>query len=116
MQASKSKIEPNKNIFKDADFWFSKGHIISTHGVQNNNIEMPNKENYNSVALDYYLSGVKIDPQHLGCVYNVGCCHYQLGKYANASKWFELAMKLDHTHQDSYIGKIMSNLKLGKNE
>jgi hypothetical protein len=36
--------------------------------------ERPKKENFDTIALDYYLSGVKIDPAHLGCVYNLGCC------------------------------------------
>jgi hypothetical protein len=30
----------------------------------------------NNIALDYYLSGVKIDPRHFGCVYNVACSYY----------------------------------------
>ena len=30
IEAKKNKIEPN--IFKDAQFWFTKGHIIQTHG------------------------------------------------------------------------------------
>jgi hypothetical protein len=29
MEAKKSKIE--SNILKDAQFWFTKGHIIQTH-------------------------------------------------------------------------------------
>ena len=35
----------------------------------------------NNIALDYYLSGVKIDPYHFGCVYNVGCSFYFEKKY-----------------------------------
>jgi hypothetical protein len=52
MQAPKLKIEIN--IFKDAQFWFSKGHTIQNA----KNLE----DNSDSVALDYYLSGIKIDP------------------------------------------------------
>lgn len=47
------------------------------------------------VAMDYYLSGVKIDPGHLGCIHNVGCCQYSVGKYLNAEKWFNLAIKVE---------------------
>lgn len=47
------------------------------------------------MALDYYLSGVKIDPSHIGCIYNIGCCQYFIQKYANAEKWFSLALKVD---------------------
>lgn len=66
--------------------------------------------------MDYYLSGVKIDPVHLGCIHNVGCCQYFTGKFANSEKWFDLAVKVDPLHQDSYIGSTMSSFKLGKYE
>ena len=62
------------------------------------------------------MSGLKINPAHLGCIYNVGCCHYFTGKYANAEKWFSLAIKADPTHLDSYIGKTVSCIKLGRYE
>ena len=66
------------------------------------------------VALDYYLSGVKIDPSHLGCIHNVGCCQYSCGKFANSEKWFNLGIKVDPFYQDSYVGSTLSSLKLGK--
>jgi Tfp pilus assembly protein PilF len=66
--------------------------------------------------MDYYLSGVKIDPGHLGCIHNVGCCQYSCGKYTNAEKWFNLAIKVDPLFQDSYLGSTISSLKLGKYE
>jgi tetratricopeptide (TPR) repeat protein len=72
------------------------------------------KQDRDTVALDYYLSGLKINPSHLGCIYNVGCCHYFTKKFANAEKWFSLAIKLDPCHLDSYIGKTVSCIKLGR--
>jgi len=67
-------------------------------------------------ALDYYLSGVKIDPTHLGCIHNVGCCQYFTGKYQNALKWFNLAIRVDPAFQDSYFGSTMASIKLGRYE
>ena len=74
------------------------------------------KQDCHTVALDYYLSGLKINPSHLGCIYNVGCCHYFTKKYANAEKWFSLAIKADPSFLDSYIGKTVACIKLGRYE
>jgi tetratricopeptide (TPR) repeat protein len=68
------------------------------------------------VALDYYLSGVKIDNSHVECIHNIACCHYISGKYLNAEKWFSLAIKVDPNHQESYFGCCVANLKLGNYE
>ena len=65
------------------------------------------------MALDYYLSGVKIDPEHYGCIYNTGCCHFLTGKYMNARKWFNLCIKVNPQCPDGYFGKAMACLKLG---
>jgi tetratricopeptide (TPR) repeat protein len=66
-----------------------------------------------NVALDYYISGVKIDPRHFGCIYNVACCHFFNKKFANSKKWFDLALKIDSTSLDSYFGRTAACLKLG---
>jgi tetratricopeptide (TPR) repeat protein len=95
----------NQDIFKNAEFWLEKG--INIQSSQRKNADA------NNVALDYYLSGVKIDPCHLGCTYNVGCCHYFNGKFVNARKWFSLAIKVNSEHLDSYFGLAASCLKLG---
>lgn len=113
MAAPKNKMEVN--IFKDAQFWFSKGHNIQLKSAKCQTDDSK-KDNSDTVALDYYLSGVKIDPSHIGCIYNVGCCQYFTSKFANADKWFSLAIKVDPSHQDSYIGKTMACLKLNKYE
>ena len=52
----------NKDIFKCAEFWLSKGYLIQNNSVANSN-KINVKENsknidVNNVALDYYLSGV----------------------------------------------------------
>lgn len=66
------------------------------------------------MALDYYLSGIKIDPQHIGCIYNVGCCQFAIGRFSNAEKWFHFAIQVDPQHQESYMGLTISLLKVGK--
>lgn len=70
------------------------------------------------VALDYYLSGVKIDASNLPCIYNVGACYFYIGKYHNSRKWFDFAVKaaIDQSHPcllDSYFGLSASCMKLG---
>lgn len=76
------------NIFKCADFWMSKGIMIQANTNQT-------QTDSNNVALDYYLSGVKIDPSHFGCIYNSACCYFYEKKYTNALKWFDIAIKID---------------------
>lgn len=66
-----------------------------------------------NVALDYYISGVKIDPSHFGCVYNLGCCHFFNGKYQNARKWFLLAINCNKSSLDSHFNVTCACLKLG---
>ena len=65
------------------------------------------------MALDYYLSGVKIDSTHYGCIFNAGCCHFFTGKFQNARKWFELATWVNPRRPDGYYGLALSCLKLG---
>jgi len=62
------------------------------------------------------MAGVKIDPRHFGCVYNSACCFYYDGKYRNARKWFELALKLKPHSQDALVGKTICCLKLGRHD
>ena len=65
-----NKSENIGDIFKNAEFWCNKGCII-----------LGDKSSSHAVALDYYISGVKIDPSHFGCIYNIGCCHFLAKKY-----------------------------------
>lgn len=90
----------------DANFWFQKGYAIQIKG----------EKNCEQVALDYYLSGIKIDKKHIGCIHNAACCYYLQGKFANAEKWFSLAIQADPTNQESYIGKTVAKIKLGDYE
>jgi tetratricopeptide (TPR) repeat protein len=62
-------------------------------------------------ALDYFLSGVKIDPQHYGCAYNCAYSYFVDLKYRNALKWFDLALKLKQTDEALY-GKAIVSFKL----
>ena len=66
----------------------------------------------NNIALDYYMSGIKIDPRHFGCIYNAACSHFYEKKYNNALKWFEIALKINPESYDSYFGKAITCLKL----
>ena len=50
------------------------------------------EEQRDLAALDYYMSGVKIDNNHLGCVHNLACCLFNSGKYANAAKWYSIGI------------------------
>ena len=78
---------------KDPEFWFSKGHNIqTTSGFSKDSASEQTQENKHSLALNYYLFGLNIKPRHLGCIYNIGCCQYFLGKFENARKWFHLAL------------------------
>lgn len=94
----------DNNIFKNADFWQSKGYVILSNSTEIDSV---------NVALDYFLSGVKIEPNHFDCIYNVGCCHFAANKFANARKWFNLAIKVNSTCADSYYGLAVACIKLG---
>ena len=107
----------NKDIFKCAEFWLSKGYLIQNNSAANSN-KINVKENsknidVNNVALDYYLSGGKIDPRHFGCVYNVGCSYFKAKMFVNAKKWFDFAIKIRHRDQDSQFAKAVTCIKLG---
>ena len=65
--------------------------------------------------MDYYFAGVKIDPRHYGCVYNIACTYFGEKKYANANMWFSRALKIDTT-ADALFGKSITALKLGLQE
>ena len=82
----KQAMMNDKDIFKSAEFWLNQGHQKCQKKALNVG---PDRH---SVALDYYLSGVKIDPEHYGCIYNTGCCYFYTGKYQNARKWFTLCI------------------------
>jgi hypothetical protein len=107
----------NKDIFKCAEFWLGKGYLIQNNSATNSN-QIKVKENIknvdvNNVALDYYLSGIKIDPRHFGCAYNVGCCYFNAKMFVNAKKWFDFAIKIRHRDQDSQFAKVVTCIKLG---
>jgi len=75
---------------------------------------MRTAQDTNMIALDFYLSGVKSDPKHYGCVYNVACSHFMESKFVNALKWFDIALRLRPNDADSLLGKTVALLKLGK--
>lgn len=98
------QIEPeNKKIlheaFQDAEFWFGKGYSMQ-------------KEDGVEVALDYYLQGIRCNPNHYPCVFNLACVYSQLDKHANARKWFNLAIKIAPTSLDAYYGSALSSFKM----
>ena len=58
----------------------------------------------NTTALDYYLSGIKIDPYNVGCAYNVACTFYEEKMFCNSLKWFNLAIRLSKDNPDVLFG------------
>lgn len=84
-QAKSQKIE--EDIFKCADFWLGKGYLIQTSTRQSSKDGNQGVDS-NNVALDYYLSGVKIDPRHYGCIYNAACSYFYEKMFTNSLKWF----------------------------
>ena len=112
IMSAKQPENSQKNIFKDAFFWFQKGYNIQTKVSQ----KAKDGDNVDVIALDYYLSGVKIDQQHMGCVYNVGCCYFFSGKFQNAQKWFSIGNRIDPMNQDCIFGLTISSLKLGQTQ
>ena len=103
----------DKNIFKCADFWFSNGYLIQSAKPATSADRAKSQNDQNAAALDYYLSGVKIDPHHFGCVHNVACSYFFEKKYVNANKWFDLTLKIRPASPDALFGKTISCLKLG---
>ena len=99
------------DIFKSAEFWLSKGFGIQSRAHQSGNRKTASEAD--NVALDYYLSGVKIEPSHYGCVYNAGCCHFFTGKFQNARKWFHLTTQVNPMCPDGYYCKALACLRLG---
>jgi hypothetical protein len=82
-----------KDLFKSAEFWMQKGYLIQTSSRSTPaGFELTTAKN--TSALDYYLSGVKIDPFHVGCAYNVACTFYEEKMFCNSLKWFNLANRL----------------------
>ncbi len=55
-----------------------------------------------TVAADYYLSGIKIQPDHYACVHNLAICYFRIKKFCNACKWFKIATKIDPDCRDGY--------------
>lgn len=95
-------VPAKEDIFKDAKYIYYKGYTNQT------------KDKKLTIAIDYYLSGVKIDPSHYGCAYNAAYCYYTVKQFVNAEKWFGLASKLHHdTAHDSLIGQALSCLRIG---
>lgn len=103
----------DKDIFGSAEFWLLKGQAIHTK-LASGKLNHITGLDTNVVALDYYLSGIKTDPKHYGCAYNVACAFYMEDKFLNALKWFEISLKLKPDDCDSLFGRAMSCLKLGR--
>ena len=86
-----------KNIFKSADYWIQKGYLIQNDQRNTSNTYSTAQ---NTSALDYYLSGIKIDPTNLGCAYNIACSFYYEKMFSNSLKWFKLAENLSSENTD----------------
>lgn len=90
LMAPNTKNIQQNNIFKSADFWIQKGYLIQKDG-RAEQTEGAFSTAKNNTALDYYLSGIKIDPVNLCCAYNVACTFYDEKMFCNSLKWFNLA-------------------------
>jgi len=66
--------------------------------------------------LDYYYQGIRIDPRHPGCCFNIATIFLSKGKHKNAQKWFQMAVKLNKESKEAYLGLAISSLKLGQHE
>jgi len=109
------ELSKTRDAFESAEFWLLKGQAIHTK-IQSDKPFMLTAQDTNMVALDFYLSGVKSDPKHYGCVYNVACSYFMESKFVNALKWFDLALRLRPNDGDSLLGKAIVLLKLGKHD
>ena len=94
---------PSIEVFKDAEYWLGRGHQVSAGTTT----EL-------QLSIDYYLHGIRANPRHVACVYNVACAFYALGKFHNSLKWFSHAIKLQNTNKDSYFNKALSHFRLAE--
>ncbi len=60
------------------------------------------------------MHGIRANPKHYACTYNVACAYHKLNKHNNAIKWFSHACKLQNDNSDPYYGKALSFFKLSK--
>ncbi|CDW89383.1 tpr domain containing protein [Stylonychia lemnae] len=89
----------NNHVFQDADYWHHRGIQLQHH----EDVE---------VSIDYYLHGIRANPRHFGCIYNVACVYQQLDKHLNAIKWFRFASLMQQFTADPYFGCAISLFKL----
>lgn len=73
-------IEPNnkligKNPFICPEYWLSKGYKIQTGDDSNENMGKNGDKgkviDMSDHALDYYYQGIRIQPRHFGCCFNI---------------------------------------------
>lgn len=122
-------IAPNysligKNPFISPEYWLSKGYKIQVG--QNSKPELSQgvrgSHQFHKVidmsdhALDYYYQGLRIQPRHFGCCFNVATIFLRKNKYKNAQKWFHMATKLDRDSKVAFLGLAISTLKLGQHQ
>jgi tetratricopeptide (TPR) repeat protein len=92
-----------ENILKNADFWMQQGYKVQSKITNDQDTK-----GLNSISLDYYLSGVRADPTHYGCTYNIACSYFKQANYLNAFKWFQIAIKLSPLSKECYYGKAVT--------
>lgn len=66
-----------------------------------------------SMAIDYYISGLKVDPEHFKCAYNIGFSFFMLQKFKNAVRWFDYALLCRPNSQECQFGRAVCFLRLG---
>eukprot|EP00347_Sterkiella_histriomuscorum_P006536 403352393 len=88
-----------KEVFQDSEYWHHKGFSYF------NQVDI-------EVSIDYYLHGIRSNPRHYACMFNVACVYQQLNKHLNAIKWFKYSIQIKLGCVDSYYGCAISMFKL----
>ena len=91
----------NKNLTIEEAF------NLAIHNHQNNNLQ---------VAKSYYQKVLKIDPNRLGVLNNLGGIFQYLGDFQKAKECYEKAIELNPNYVDAHYNLGVTFKKLGKNQ
>ena len=121
-----------ENMFESAEYWLSKGLQAQTYQsplqvIQATQMDPSERKRPNQAfkthkqeleacdqALDFYFQGLRLDPFHFGCCFNVGVTYLQKGMNLNAQKWFAFARMIDIDRKEPYLGEAISSFKVGQ--
>ena len=86
------KSQPSKPVKKDANYWFSKGALVSTYGN-------------NKAAIQYFQKAIALDPNLSGAYFSQGVSYGQLGQYEKAIAQINRALKMEPQNGMYYYGR-----------